>query len=456
MKNKLPNIVFIVIDALRADHLSCYGYYRKTSPNIDKLAKEGILFENVFTSSHGTDASITSIFSGKYPLSHGIIGHGNEVTPEQMREFNETGTLLLPEILKSLGYITIGIDWLGRWHKRGYDYYMGIKLKKSKIKRLLFYFLRKTQNMPITENAEYITSLSLKIIKKLKNSIKPFFLFIHYWDTHTPYRPPKRFENKFKERPARGVKIEEILEKIKNPLYREYMKTVTKGCDYVSDVVAKYDGAIAYVDSQIGRIMNFLEEENNLFKNTMVIITADHGESLGEHEIYFAHHELYDEVLRIPLIMNYYFQLPKETRIKSLVQNIDIAPTIFEMLKVDYSKFCLDGISLLSLLKKGCEVRSKIFAIDTLLEGKRTIRTENWKYIFTPFKDMRICRVCGYSHGETEELYDLKSDPKEQYNIAFKEEALTKKLREELFELEKSLKTKKEIQKRAQGNINCE
>lgn len=125
MKKQKPNIIFIVSDALRADHLGCYGYHKNTSPNIDKLAREGVLFEKCYPISTNTDPSFTSIFSGKYPASHGIIHHGFKVTPEEEESFYRSDTKMLAEILKSNGYTTIGIDWLGRWHKTGFDYYWG-------------------------------------------------------------------------------------------------------------------------------------------------------------------------------------------------------------------------------------------------------------------------------------------------------------------------------------------
>ena len=110
----MKNAIIIVVDALRARNLSCYGYSMKTSPNIDELAKEGVLFEDAYCCINTTDPSLTTIFSGKHPSSHGILSHGVQITTEEVREFNKTGTILLPEILKSQGYTTIAIDWLGR------------------------------------------------------------------------------------------------------------------------------------------------------------------------------------------------------------------------------------------------------------------------------------------------------------------------------------------------------
>ena len=114
-----PNLIFVVIDACRADHLSCYGYPKKTSPNLDKLVEDGALFTNCYSCTTATDSSLTSIFSGRYPVSHGIINHGPRVAKDEIYALSESGSMFLPEILKRQGYATIALDWIGRWHRRG-------------------------------------------------------------------------------------------------------------------------------------------------------------------------------------------------------------------------------------------------------------------------------------------------------------------------------------------------
>ena len=124
-----PNILFILSDALRARNLQCYGYARNVSPNIDTLAKSGVLLSQAFSCATVTDPSLTTIFSGRYQRAHGIMKHGIN-RKEDIEKFNEGGTRLLPEILKSRNYTTLAVDWLGRWHKRGYDCYTGLSKKR--------------------------------------------------------------------------------------------------------------------------------------------------------------------------------------------------------------------------------------------------------------------------------------------------------------------------------------
>nr|WP_083777743.1 sulfatase-like hydrolase/transferase [Ferroglobus placidus] len=196
------NVVMIIIDALRADHLGCYGYTKKTSPNIDKLVNEGVLFENAFSCANATDPSVTTILSGKYPISHGIRNHGSKVTNSMIQEFYKRKIRFLSEILRDNGYITFGIDWLGRWHKKGFEYYFGDTIQKKHstlsvvFSKIISRFpktfsgkvtelIKKIRNKNILPSTYAATELTDTALKLISNCDKPFFLFIHYWDTHT-------------------------------------------------------------------------------------------------------------------------------------------------------------------------------------------------------------------------------------------------------------------------------
>ena len=120
-----PNIIFIVIDALRPKNLGCYGYQKNISPNIDEISTEGLLFRDAYSTTNATDPSLTTIFSGRFCRSHGIMKHGALLQSEEVQNYLKT-VPTLPEILKHNGYKTFAIDWLGRWHTKGFDYYSGI------------------------------------------------------------------------------------------------------------------------------------------------------------------------------------------------------------------------------------------------------------------------------------------------------------------------------------------
>lgn len=211
--------------------MGCYGYPQDTSPNIDNLAENGVLFENAFSCSNATDPSLTTIFSGKYPTNHGIINHGFKVTKEELQQLNKNQIMLLPEMLKSYGYTTLAVDWLGRWHRRGYDFYSGltrrnrfidfnkrlIKLSRE-FKRGQFHFnsIRKLFDeapwgIRRIEEAEYVGNKAIDLVKE--NSKNKFFLFLHFWDTHAYHFNRTLAKEKWKKRESgeesRGQKLTE-------------------------------------------------------------------------------------------------------------------------------------------------------------------------------------------------------------------------------------------------------
>ena len=451
--NEKPNIIFIVMDAVRARNLGCYGYDKPTSPNIDRLAKDGVLFENAFSCINTTDSSLTSIFSGMYPRTHGIIHQGDTITKYEINKFLKGDIKLLPEILKENGYYTIGLDWLGRWHKRGYDYYMGIKKTRKKIVKMFFskfinnkffknqhiyklmrlvYENRKSINVE-WENAKELTDTGIKLLEKIANNeIKmPFFMFIHYWDTHIPYSPPYKYISELGNYKPLGKTTNEILSEINNPARVGYLKGYFKEDIDVSEIVRRYDGAIKYIDAQIGRLLNFLSDYGML-DNTMIIITSDHGESLIEHGIYFDHHGLYDVSIHVPIIIWYPNNLPKNKRVNSLVQHIDLLPTIDELLNIE-TGINYDGLNLLPIINDEIDkIRTEIYIEEAYTQRKFAIRTEQYKYIFADNIQNAKCRFCNKIHGSLEELFNLYDDPDEKYNVLHVYDNIYKILRNKL------------------------
>lgn len=442
--NKNINIIFLAIDALRAKNLSCYGNKRNISPNIDNLAKKGILFEDAYSCINHTDPSFTTIFSGKYPLSHGIINHGPRVTDIEVKTFNERKIKLLPEILKENGYKTLAIDWLWRWHKRGYDYYSGAKPQLSlhgflKQQFRKFPLLRKLIRQSMVdklqekvfkgvskayEDARYVTDHAIKVIKE--NSGEKIFLFLHYWDTHAPYLPPKEYIDNYGRTKKR---IEELFRYFTSTRFKEEFEVFEKSVlEYKSAIISSYDGEISFIDHEIGRLIDFLQTQG-IMNNTMIILTSDHGESLIEHGIYLDHIGLYDETIHVPLIL-IHPELPEDKHIQGFVQHFDIVPTILEILGIE-SNISFDGKSVLSLIN-GSQLHSAIYAEEAQYQRKRTIRTKNWKYIHLLSQKDEICRRCGRIHGAREELYDLTKDPKEVNNIIEKEPEIAVTLKKRL------------------------
>ena len=447
------NIVLIGIDALRADHLGCYAYNKETSPNIDNLAKKGITFENAFSCINTTDPSFTTILSGKYPISHGIINHGKKVTNSMLQNFYKQEIRFLSEILRDNGYKTFGIDWLGRWHKKGFEYYLGDTMQKKHLKILSKIVnqlpdifsdkIKKIYRRTTSSNSSIHTATKLtdKALELINNCNKPFFLFIHYWDTHIPYSAPESIYNELKPE-GDGKELEKLFASIGNEKWKEYLLKAAGKATTVEEVSAMYDSAIKYVDQEIGRLVKYFKEQG-IYANTIFVITSDHGESLTEHGIFFDHHGLYDESIHVPLIFN---NLPVEgKRIKDFVQHVDIVPTLLDILNIPFEESKFDGVSLVPLIRGEVDsLRSFIVAEESYTENKKTIRTNKWKYIYSPSEDAATCSYCGVIHGGIEELYHLESDPKEMQNIVEKRPEIAKMLRKNLFSWLSNLKSKEE------------
>lgn len=385
-----PNILFITIDALRPDHLSCYGYKRNTAPNIDRVAKESVIFTQAIAQGASTIPSIPSIVYSRYFRTNNIAP-----TLDSIKDVKIPFSAIF-EILQSKGYFTV------------------IACAHSAVQQLLYTkFYQKGLDKifefdDIKPHARQVTNRVIRWLKEYCKKLlrRPFFLWIHYMDTHTPYILPLYYKAKFcwdeLMQPSYPIKVLTRPPWIGGiPLpYIEY--NITDFRYYI----AQYDGAINFVDDYIGFIIEYLKE-NNLWNNTLVIISADHGEALGEHNFYLVHSlHLYDEFIKVPLIMKLPKNLVKSKKIKQQIQQqvelIDIAPTILDIVGIRKYNF-MQGESLLPLiLGDGTYNKKYAFSNTGVL---RCVRTLKWKLIFDE---------SNYSY----EMYDLENDPKETTNLA--------------------------------------
>ena len=350
---KIRNVVLISIDTCRADYLGCYGYRRKITPNIDAVAKEGILFENVVVPIPLTLPSHSSMLTGTTPLYHGI--HDN--LDYQLGQSN----LTLAEILKDNGFVTgaiiscfvldsqFGLD-------QGFDTYND-------------QFEEEHYAGNISERIGGEASrFAVEWLEEHKN--ERFFFFLHYFDPHTDYEPPEPFASKF----------------LFNP----------------------YAGEIAYTDYCISRVIKKLKDLG-LYDSTLLIITGDHGEMLGEHGESEHGFFIYESAIKVPLI----FKLPgrhKSKRIKEMVGLIDIVPTVCSLLGIQLPRQ-VQGKDISScLFGKSFPDRQRHIYCESLYPTKYNansllgVVTERWKYIQTT----------------RPELYDIAEDPQESNNLVTK------------------------------------
>ncbi len=379
-KSDRPNLLLIDIDTLRPDHLGCYGYERDTSPTIDRFAKSGVLFETAYCQMPTTGPSHASLFTSKYPRSHGVLKNGWKLSDEHPT---------LAEVLKGSGFTTAAFvssfpldSQFGL--ARGFDSY------DDK-------FSLEDSTMPVTDEwkefelkggfDQRAATTSDKAIKWLQeHSDKQFFLWVHYFDPHSPYVPPDEFAAKFTRNAT-------------SPLEQE---------------IAKYDAEVLYVDAQVERLLDALSRQR-LNSSTLVVIMSDHGEGLGQHGYMYHGMFLYDEQTRIALMMRFPGVLPKGLRVDLPVQSVDVFPTVLDLLKVKYDGD-LSGQSLANMMREpGKATEHPVFLERRHFDpaskfGKMVpksqfgIRRGHLKYIWAP------------EEGD-EELYDLGRDPDELVDV---------------------------------------
>jgi len=438
------NICLIVVDALRARNLGCYGYNKPTSPNIDELAKNGIKFENCFSTVNCTDPSLTTILTGKHPISHGVTKHGETNWNDNYESFVDGGSKLLHEILKEKGYSIFNFDIgvTGPWLREEFDEDKSTKaplLKRIRTNagRILegservYKFFEKLHDriLGFPDPGIPADRLADQAIRKLDGK-EGFFAFLHFWDVHIPYIAPKKYLELFGDytdgdNQKRSKKISEISEEEKeeNETKGRYMEYLTHTKKTLSDVWRDYDGAIRYVDEQIGRL------KKELPNDTLFIITADHGENIGKDKpIYFSHAGLYDTTAHVPLVFNH--KDLEQREINSLVSHIDLTPTILDILDVRNPNNS-DGCSILPLIKAEKKKLHNAVYAEMGKSRERMIRTGRWKYIQI-LKEEDIKSRYWYNGDGEAELYNLKKDPEEENNIADDEPEVLEKLEQKL------------------------
>ncbi|MEJ5165783.1 MAG: sulfatase [Thermoanaerobaculia bacterium] len=377
------NILLISLDDLRADSLGCYGYKRNTSPFMDYISTQGILYENAYVVTHGTFSSHSSILTGLYQeslycQSTGIEYKVNERVP------------MVQEYLKRAGYFTIGVTDGGLLSK-AYGFQKGFDIYDD-------------QGNGIEKGTE-------KIINYLKQNENkgPFFVFYHTYDIHSPYSPPPLYDKIFGDFKSNINPTNEELLKYAHTAWKDLSEEDLKF------LKARYDGSIRYVDDHLLKFFQKLEEFG-FFKKYILILTSDHGEEFGEHGGLLHRDLLYEEIIHIPLIITG-TGISKGKRISHLASHIDILPTLLKVAGIKKMDFH-PGMDLFNI-----KMRKFIFC---QYEKRRyAIRTEKFKFILN-------------GNGKME-LYNLLKDPQEKENLSEKNSKFCKKLKKELQTFKKGL-----------------
>lgn len=375
-----PNVLLITLDTTRADRLGCYGYEKAETPHMDKLASEGVLFQQCVTTNALTLPAHSSIMTGLYPTYHGVRVNGNTA----LSETHQT----LAEIYGDQGYqcgafiAAFVLD--GRWGlKQGFHHYDD-SFELSKYKQL---DLGKVQR----PGSEVVDS-ALAWLEQQKE--KPFFSWVHLYDPHTPYEPPEPYRSRHFDGGISGL----------------------------------YDGEMAYTDEQVGRLLSWLEK-NNLDKDTFVVIIGDHGEGLGDHGEITHGYYIYDYGIHVPFLVRTPFEQIKGVRVPAQVSVVDLYPTLLEMTGIQPPPEN-QGVSLLPLITgdgSGGNGEEERYAYSESM-------APNIQYGWSPLHSLRTVKY-KYIDTPRAELYNLEEDPQEKRNIIYRYPKVVRRFKKELTRL---------------------
>ncbi len=375
------NVVLITIDTLRADHVGCYGYKQVKTPNIDSLAADGTRFERAFAVVPVTLPSHTTMLTGTYPMLSGMHDFsGNKLSPLQptlasvLRQAGySTGAVVGSAVLDSRFGLNQGFDFY-------YDHFDFSRLDEANLDQM-----ERPGNVVADAALDWLG----------KNAQKKFFLWMHLYDPHFPYRPPEPFAHEYADHP--------------------------------------YDGEIAFADEQVGRLLRFLKDKG-LYRNTLIILSGDHGESLGEHGEKTHGFFIYNATMRVPLII----RLPESTSARTVadpVSLVDLMPTVLSALGLEIPS-PVQGKSLLPAIREDKGDANRNLYGETYLprlhfNWSELRGAENTKYHFID--------------APRPELYDLTKDPGETHNLFAERKAVAQEMHAKLAGLIRDYSAGKEL-----------
>lgn len=390
------NIVLITVDTLRPDRLGCYGYALETSPSIDRMAAGSIVFENAFAQASTTCPSLAAVMTSRLPAESGVRHNRN-----MLRKDIPT----LAEILEKEGYTTAAfvsnyVLRKGMGFERGFDVFNDDMTTKE-------------LNRHLTERVAADTVRD--VLEWLDDKPRePFFLWVHFQDPHGPYTPPDEYNDMFLDRVEEREQVLPF-NTINTGVAGIPMYQRIEGVFDQKTYAARYLGEIRYFDDSFGRLYDRLRQPD-LAGSTITAFTADHGESLGEHDYYFAHGEyLYNHQIRVPLIL----QLPGRSgeRVEDPVALVDLLPTLLALAGVE-APGGIRGVDLLDPLGMSRPIFSQTAKTKFIRRDRLSLIWNGYKLIYT-------------EPGGTE-LFNLADDPAEKNNLAEKEPEKAEILRKEL------------------------
>lgn len=370
------NVILVSIDTLRQDHVGCYGYGKETSPSVDLFSRDAVIFRDAVAQAPSTEPSHASIFTSLIPSHHGALFARKQKLPDE--------AVTMAEMLKEEGFRTAsfngGAQMSERWgFGQGFDIYESYRGK--------------------IEQENFRQKVKKSIAWLDESGGDPFFLFLHTYEVHHPYTPDRDRLALFDAGYAGSLPDE---------ISVDLLKEVNKGERLISEedqqhIINAYDAEISSVDEAFGELLRYLKDRG-LYDRTLIIFTSDHGEEFGEHGFWGWHsHTVYDELLKIPLIVKFPFSKYASMEVGTQTRSIDILPTILDVLRIPPLDH-FEGRSLAALLENG-EFPEYAISEQDMPEGHQTtsIRTGGMKFLSMD--------------GGRKEFYLLESDPEERNNL---------------------------------------
>lgn len=406
-------ILFVDIDTLRADHMGCYGYYRNTTPNIDQVCAEGIRFDNYYTSDAPCLPSRAALVSGMFGIRNGAVGHGGTAADRRLTGEPRGFTDYVDEncfhnIFRHAGFHTASVSTFPErhsswWFNAGFQECYNVGGRG-------------------VESGEKVLPVALDWLERNKDRDN-WFLHVHFWDPHTPYRAPKEFGNPFAGEPFETWIDEKTFAQHKQhtgphsinelSMYDDstderYPRALGKAetMEELRQVFDGYDCGVRYADYLVGQLLDKLREQG-LYEDTAIIITSDHGENMGELGIYEEHATADQPTCRIPFLIKW----PggqKGAADGQLHYSLDLLPTMAELLQVEPAGNW-DGQSYAATIQSGTPRGRESLVISQMAHVcQRSARFGDWLYIRTIHD--------GYHLFDREMLFNVKEDPHEQHD----------------------------------------
>jgi arylsulfatase A-like enzyme len=380
-----PNILFVTFDTLRADHSSCCGYARATMPRLERLASEGVRFCHAYCAVPTTAPSHATMFTGLYALTHGLAKNGYALAPQ-----HET---LAARLLRA-GYATAAITASFPVNSRfGLDRGFGLYDDVYPVEGSS-YRMRSFEGLPVTggfdRRAAATSARALAWLTHERPRDQPFFLWVHFFDPHAPYDPPAPYDRVF---------------------------SVAPDATPTERAIAAYDGEVRYADEHLGRLLDALESEG-LARDTIVVVVSDHGEGLGQHDFFDHGMLLYEEAVRVPLVIRWPGRTRAGQEVTAPVSLVDLAPTLVDLAGVPKDANAMAGRSLARVLwgQEAPDPQRPIFLQRRYYEPEsaRAPKIKGPQYGLRVGSDKLIWAP----QDRVTELYDLVADPGEARNVA--------------------------------------